>query len=97
MGADEYARRRAALLSTLGGGVLVVTGSPPPAHDYLPFAQDHDFRYLTGITEPGAAYIALKAGGRVEEFLFVSWIGSAVPCTSPCWRTAKRCVRRRRA
>jgi Xaa-Pro aminopeptidase len=71
MGADEFARRRAALLSTLGAGVLVVTGSPPPAHDYLPFAQDHDFRYLTGITEPGAAYIAVKAGGRVEEFLFV--------------------------
>jgi Xaa-Pro aminopeptidase len=71
VGADEFARRRAALLSTLSAGVLVVTGSPPPAHDYLPFAQDHNFRYLTGITEPGAAYIAVKTGVRVEEFLFV--------------------------
>lgn len=67
----EFAARRQALLATLGDGVLVVFGSPAPAFDYLPWAQDHDFRYLTGITEPGAAYIAVRQDGRTEEMLFV--------------------------
>jgi Xaa-Pro aminopeptidase len=67
----EYAQRRSALVEQVGEGVLVVFGAPLPAADYLPFAQDADFRYLTGITEPGAAYIAVRAAGRVEEMLFV--------------------------
>jgi Xaa-Pro aminopeptidase len=68
---QEFAQRRATLLQQLGEGVLLVLGSPSPTFDYLPFAQDADFRYLTGIMEPGAAYLAVKAGGRVEEMLFV--------------------------
>jgi Xaa-Pro aminopeptidase len=67
----EYAARRAALLGRIGDGVLVVFGAPSPALDYLPFGQTPDFRYLTGIMEPGAAYIAVKSGSRVEEHLFV--------------------------
>jgi Xaa-Pro aminopeptidase len=69
--AAEYAARRSALLARVGDGVLVVFGSPVPAFDYLPFAQAADFRYLTGIMEPGAAYIAVKQGGAVEERVFV--------------------------
>jgi Xaa-Pro aminopeptidase len=69
--AGEYAARRQALLERIGDGILVVFGSPPPAFDYLPFAQTADFRYLTGIVEPGAYYLAAKQGGRVEERLFV--------------------------
>ncbi|HSJ24391.1 MAG TPA: aminopeptidase P N-terminal domain-containing protein [Longimicrobiales bacterium] len=68
---SEYAARRQALLDAIDDGVLVVFGSPPPAFDYLPFAQAPDFRYLTGIVEPGGSYIAVKQGGRVEERLFV--------------------------
>ncbi|HEX6134519.1 MAG TPA: aminopeptidase P N-terminal domain-containing protein [Longimicrobiales bacterium] len=69
--AAEYAARRRALLSQIGDGVLVVFGAPPPAADYLPFAQLPDFRYLTGIMEPAAAYVAVKHGARVQEQLFV--------------------------
>src|SRR5688500_12248993 len=53
----EYAARRRALLDSIGDGVLVIFGAPPPVADYLPFAQLPDFRYLTGIMEPGAGYI----------------------------------------
>jgi Xaa-Pro aminopeptidase len=67
----EYAQRRSTMLAEMGDGVLVVFGAPAPAADYLPFAQDADFRYLTGITEPSAGYIAVKRGGTVEELLFV--------------------------
>jgi Xaa-Pro aminopeptidase len=69
--AAEHEARRRALIGQIGDGVLVVLGSPHPAFDYLPFAQNPDFRYLTGIMEPGAAYIAVKQGGRVDERLFV--------------------------
>lgn len=69
--AREYAARRATLLDSLSDGVLVIFGAPSPAADYLPFAQLADFRYLTGIMEPAAAYIAVKRGGSVQEHLFV--------------------------
>ncbi|MBR9989646.1 MAG: aminopeptidase P N-terminal domain-containing protein [Gemmatimonadetes bacterium] len=67
----EYAARRSALLDSIGDGVLVIFGAPSPAADYLPFVQLADFRYLTGIMEPSAAYIAVKNGARVNEHLFV--------------------------
>ena len=69
--AAEYAARRRALLDSIGEGVLVVFGAPAPAADYLPFSQLPDFRYLTGIVEPNAAYIAVKDDGDVVEYLFV--------------------------
>jgi Xaa-Pro aminopeptidase len=69
--AEEYAGRRQTLLDSVGDGVLVVFGAPAPAADYLPFTQLADFRYLTGIMEPSAAYVAVKDGPRVREHLFV--------------------------
>jgi Xaa-Pro aminopeptidase len=69
--AAEYAARRSAVLDSIGDGVLVIFGAPSPAADYLPFVQLADFRYLTGIMEPAAAYIAVKRGGRTQEHLFV--------------------------
>lgn len=68
---DELAARRRALLESLGDGVFVVFATPPPEHDYLPWSQDPNFRYLTGIMEPGAGYIAVRDGDRIEERLFV--------------------------
>jgi Xaa-Pro aminopeptidase len=68
---QEYAARRRTLLDNIGDGVLVVFGSPSPAADYLPFTQLADFRYLTGIMEPSAAWIAVRQGARVQEHLFV--------------------------
>jgi Xaa-Pro aminopeptidase len=69
--AAEYAARRAALMQRLGDGVLMVTGSPEPAADYLPYEQSPDFRYLTGIVEPSAALLMEKRGTAVTERLFV--------------------------
>jgi Xaa-Pro aminopeptidase len=69
--AAEYAERRAGLAEAMDEGVLLVLGSPEPAADYLPYEQRSDFRYLTGITEPSAALVVEKRGGRVEERLFV--------------------------
>lgn len=67
----EYAGRRAELAAEMGEGVLIAFGSPPPEADYLPFAQNSPFRYLTGITEPGAALVIIKEDETVQENLFV--------------------------
>ncbi|CAN5800665.1 aminopeptidase P N-terminal domain-containing protein [soil metagenome] len=69
--AAEYAQRRRALVATMGDGVLVALGSQAPSADYVQFFQNSPFRYLTGITEPGAALVISKTRGRVEEQLFV--------------------------
>lgn len=68
---EEYARRRAALAAQMRDGVLLVLGSAEPELDYLPYAQNANFRYLTGIVEPGAALVVEKAGSTVREMLFV--------------------------
>jgi Xaa-Pro aminopeptidase len=67
----EYAARRAAVAEGMEDGLFLALGAPEPAVDYLPFAQRSDFRYLTGITEPGAALLMEKRGSQVEELLFV--------------------------
>lgn len=69
--AAEYAARRAALMEAVGDGVLLVYGSDEPAADYLPYAQNANFRYLTGVVEPGAALVVVRERGRLSERLFV--------------------------
>jgi Xaa-Pro aminopeptidase len=69
--AAEHARRRAALVSGMPDGVLVVFGSPEPAQDYLPYAQNAHFRYLAGVLEPEATLVVAKRGERVDEMVFV--------------------------
>jgi Xaa-Pro aminopeptidase len=69
--AEEFRARRAALAEGMQDGVLVVFGAREPEADYLPYAQNVAFRYLTGILEPGAALIVHKEGGQVRERLFV--------------------------
>ncbi|MBW3572533.1 MAG: aminopeptidase P N-terminal domain-containing protein [Gemmatimonadetes bacterium] len=68
---EEFARRRQALAAEMGDGVLVVMGTLEPDADYLPFAQNAPFRYLTGVTEPNAVLVIAKRGARVDEHLFV--------------------------
>jgi Xaa-Pro aminopeptidase len=68
---EEFAQRRAALAALLEDGVLVVLGSEETEADYLPYAQNSNFRYLTGVTEPGAALVVAKHGDSVRETLFV--------------------------
>jgi Xaa-Pro aminopeptidase len=69
---EEYQARRAALAARMDDGVLVVLGAEEPAEDYLPYAQQVNFRYLTGIVEPGAALVVEKVDGVVAERLFVA-------------------------
>ncbi|HEU0013201.1 MAG TPA: aminopeptidase P family protein [Longimicrobium sp.] len=69
--AQEFAGRRRALLDALGDGVFLALGAMEPEMDYMPFAQNSPFRYLTGIVEPGAALVMVKRGGQVRETLFV--------------------------
>jgi Xaa-Pro aminopeptidase len=69
--AEEFAARRNALAASLNDGVLIVFGARAPAHDYLPYQQNPELRYLTGIEEPDAALIMYRAGGQLVERLFV--------------------------
>ena len=69
--AEEFAARRRALAQALDDGVFLALGAMEPEADYLPFAQSSPFRYLTGITEPGAALVMVKRGDDVREMLFV--------------------------
>ena len=69
--AAELASRRQALHQQMGNGVLIVFGARAPASDYMPFGQAADFRYLTGISEPAAVYVAVKQDRRIEERLYV--------------------------
>ena len=68
---QEHAQRRAKLAAEMGSGVLVVLGNDEPDADYLSFAQNSPFRYLTGVTEPGAALVIDKRSGTPREILFV--------------------------
>ena len=68
---QEHAQRRAKLAEAMGNGVLVALGNDEPDADYLSFAQNSPFRYLTGVTEPGAALVVDKRSGTPRELLFV--------------------------
>lgn len=67
----EYAARRDRLASRMGDGVFLALGAPEPAEDYLTFNQNSNFRYLTGIVEPGAALVVVRRGKSVASRLFV--------------------------
>jgi Xaa-Pro aminopeptidase len=58
-----YAARRARVMQRLGGGVALMLGSTPVTRD-LPFAQDNNFHYLTGVDAPNAV---LVLDGRTRE------------------------------
>lgn len=68
---DEFAARRAALAERLGDGVFLALGAVEPPLEYLPYAQESNFRYLTGVTEPGAALAMVVTDGAVHEMIFV--------------------------
>lgn len=60
----EYIERRAKLAAKLPDGVLLALGADEPRVDYIAFFQIPVFRYLTGITEPGAALLMVVKDGR---------------------------------
>jgi Xaa-Pro aminopeptidase len=71
--ASEYAARRTALAQKLQNGVLVALGSPEPEEDFISFAQNARFIYLTGFAEPEAALVMVIKNGAVAgtPMLFV--------------------------
>jgi len=53
---EEYAARRAKMMAQIGDGVAIVLGTPGPPGE-MPFRQNSQFFYLTGVTEPRARVI----------------------------------------
>jgi Xaa-Pro aminopeptidase len=64
---DEFRARRAALRQSLEGGVLLLKGQTEGYDPIFRFAQEPDFYYLTGWTEPGAALLLTPT----DEILFL--------------------------
>jgi Xaa-Pro aminopeptidase len=60
---EEFAARRARLLDRIGDGVAIVLGTPGPPGE-MPFRQNSQFFYLTGVTEPRASVII---DGRTKQ------------------------------
>ena len=79
----EYEARRAALARLVGDGLVIAFGSVEPAADYIEFAQNANFHYLTGIDEPDAILVMAIRGGTANSTVFVQerdparevWVG----------------------
>ena len=67
----EYQQRRTALAARVPDGVIVAIGAREPAQDYLSFYQSPGFNYLTGLLEPDAALVMVKANGTTTATIFV--------------------------
>ncbi len=65
----EYAARRAKLMDKISDGAAVVLGAQPPTA-FVPFVQNNDFLYLTGVEAPNAALVV--DGKRRESVLFLT-------------------------
>jgi Xaa-Pro aminopeptidase len=65
---DFFAARRHALMARIGDAVAVLQGVPDP-RAYVPFRQDNNFFYLTGVDVPDA--MLLLDGARQESILFL--------------------------
>ena len=67
----EYRERRDSVLARVGEGIVLALGSPEPAQDYLPFYQNSNYSYLTGLREPGTALVLVRRGAERKTFFFV--------------------------
>ena len=59
----HFASRRDALMAAVGDGVVLLRGANPPAGNGN-FYQDHEFYYLSGVSEPDLAMLLFPAEGR---------------------------------
>lgn len=66
--AEEFAARRAKLIERIGDGFAIVLGTPGPPGE-VPFRQNSQFFYLTGITEPRASLIIDGRAKRTTVYL----------------------------
>ena len=65
---EEFAARRAKLLERIGDGVAIVLGTAGPAGE-LPFRQNSQFFYLTGVAEPRASVVIDGRSKRTTVYL----------------------------
>jgi Xaa-Pro aminopeptidase len=65
---EEYAARRAQLMGQIGDGVAIVLGTPGPPGE-MPFRQNSQFFYLTGVAEPRARAIIDGRAKKTTVFL----------------------------
>ena len=65
---DEFAARRAALMSRIGDGVVVIQGATERGGEE-PFRQNNQFFYLTGLVEPRAIAVIDGASKRTSVFV----------------------------
>src|SRR3954465_3447936 len=65
---EEFAARRAGLLDPIGDGVGTGLGTPGPPGE-MPFRQNSQFFYLTGVTEPRAIVIIDGRTKKTTVFL----------------------------
>jgi len=65
---EEFAARRARVAAALGDGVAVVLGTTEPAGE-MPFRQNSQFFYLTGVAEPRASVVIDGRTRKTTVFL----------------------------
>lgn len=64
---EDFAKRRAALMDTIGDGVAVLPGAELP-EAYVKFRQDNNFYYFTGVETPDA-YLVVDGKKRTSRLL----------------------------
>lgn len=69
--AQEYAARRATLLTHVDSGIVVAYGEVDPVSDWPPFFQLPHFHYLTGFDEANAVLLMVKRGSSTSTTMFV--------------------------
>src|SRR5260370_21904116 len=65
---EEFAARRAQVMAQIGEGVAIVLGTTEPPGE-MPFRQNSQFFYLTGVTEPRANVIIDGRTKKTTVFL----------------------------
>jgi Xaa-Pro aminopeptidase len=73
--ADEFARRRGALMRLMGREAIAIVPAAPVRHrnndvEYA-YRQDSDFHYLTGFDEPESVAVLVPGREQAEYILFV--------------------------
>ena len=82
---EEYAARRAKVMAQIGDGVAIVLGTTEPPGE-MPFRQNSQFFYLTGVAEPRARVIIDGRTKKTTVFLQPKNDGATAACTARRWR-----------
>ena len=72
--AEELAGRRARVLESMGGGMMILFGAEPKVFSNdvnYPYRQESNLFYLTGVNQPGATVVLLPDNKIQKEILFL--------------------------